>query len=200
MSSIAANGSSRRATGFHAPKTSSSHQAYLNSDRWKNLRIYALDWSRYCCEECSMPRWLAKIAYDQDLNVHHESYANVGTDEEIFDLVVLCRRCHEVETFGRSDLRDPKSAICDLCKTKHWNPWSDKCETCKRITEKIGGGGLLAYMDHLDESVGTGITIEKMFMHCFIEKLGPQHVINRLLEYDDYLNHPAAVSDEELPF
>ena len=49
---------------------------------------------------------MSVIAYDQDLHVHHKNYQNIGAELDS-DLEVLCRRCHEVETFGESALQYP---------------------------------------------------------------------------------------------
>lgn len=108
--------------------TKSSYAAYLHSDHWKNLRKETLEVTT-SCERCSMPRWLAAIVYDQDLHVHHKTYERVGR-EDSRDLEVLCRRCHDVETFGRSDLREPKSAICAICEQRHWDPYAEICIAC----------------------------------------------------------------------
>jgi hypothetical protein len=88
-----------------------------------------------CCYTCTIPRWLAEIAYDQDLNVHHKSYKNLG-NEDWDDLEPLCRRCHEIEKFGRSDLRAPKTAECTRCGDTHWNPYSDICVVCDTIAKR----------------------------------------------------------------
>jgi hypothetical protein len=112
--------------------TKTEYAEYLSTDRWKQLRMEQLaDWPY--CSKCGMPRWLAIIAYDQDLHVHHLSYRNLGKENEYDDLTPLCRRCHEIETFGRSDLRQPKQAICEICSRKHWNPYGDRCETCDAL-------------------------------------------------------------------
>lgn len=109
--------------------TKTEHAEYLKGPRWQELRKQVLD-DQSACVKCEVPRWLAAIAYDQDLHVHHLSYANKGTDKEIGDLQPLCRRCHDIATFGRSDLREIKSAICITCQRKHWDPYSDLCEIC----------------------------------------------------------------------
>jgi len=105
------------------------YQKYLQSTHWKERRKLAIEEAGSRCEKCGMPRWLARIAYPQDLNVHHLSYANLGK-EQYEDLEVLCLRCHEMETFGRSDLKEPKYAKCSGCSCRHWNPYSDWCEPC----------------------------------------------------------------------
>jgi hypothetical protein len=84
------------------------------------------------CERCNLPRWLAEIAYDQDLHVHHLNYACLSK-ETFHDVEILCRRCHEIETFGRSDLKAPKKSVCESCKQSHYNPRSSICVTCDEV-------------------------------------------------------------------
>lgn len=109
--------------------TKSDHAEYLKSAHWLDMRKMFLD-MHSCCERCQIPRWLAAIAYDQDLHAHHKSYANKGTPEEANDLEALCRRCHDLETFGTTDLRVPVSRICKFCGEKHWNPRASYCPVC----------------------------------------------------------------------
>ena len=124
-------------------KTSASmkadYQKYLQSSHWQKRRKCAIEDTGHMCEKCDMPRWLAQIAYQQDLNVHHLNYANLGHEEDC-DLEVLCRRCHDIETFGRSDFRAPKQAECTLCGNKHWNIYGNYGEVClslMSITEPL---------------------------------------------------------------
>jgi len=94
--------------------TKSEYGQYLASPAWKQLRDEFIQENPWC-ERCNIPRWLAAIAYDQDLHAHHVSYENLGTAEEEYDLASLCRRCHEIETFGKSLLKAPWSAPCNGC-------------------------------------------------------------------------------------
>ena len=107
------------------------YEQYLQGSHWQTLRKEILA-EQSECERCSMPRWLAGIAYDQDLHVHHKNYKNLG-DEDADDLEVLCLRCHEIETFGRSELRAPKSATCVLCRAIHWDPRAELCHICDSV-------------------------------------------------------------------
>jgi hypothetical protein len=127
--------------------TKTEHAEYLQTDHWRNLRKRFLADHDHC-ERCEMPRWLAAIAYDQDLHVHHKSYANRGNEWEICDLEALCRRCHDVETFGRSDLREPKSATCSICDKKHWDPRADRCAYCAQLLEE-GPFGIRKYENEI---------------------------------------------------
>jgi HNH endonuclease len=112
--------------------TKTEYAEYLASDHWITLRFELLC-EVSACERCSMPRWLASIAYDQDLHVHHKHYRTLGS-EEWDDLEVLCARCHEVETFGRSSMKAPKSSRCSICKEVHFDYRSEFCDACYRIT------------------------------------------------------------------
>ena len=108
------------------------YQKYLQSAHWQQRRKQAIEDVCHACEKCDIPRWLAQIAYEQDLNVHHLSYQNLGREEDD-DLEVLCRRCHEIETFGRSDYRAPKSTRCDACGQSHWDVYGGLCQVCSAL-------------------------------------------------------------------
>ena len=114
--------------------TKTEYREYLSSDHWKETRIAEIEAAEGKCERCSIPRWLCEIVFDQDLHVHHKTYVNLGS-EECGDLEVLCRRCHEVESFGRSQLPLLKPQACALCKDKHWDKRSDFCHACQWLTE-----------------------------------------------------------------
>lgn len=112
--------------------TKTEYREYLCSDHWKSTRKEAIDCAEGKCERCDLPRWLAELVYDQDVHVHHKSYANLG-DEQPGDLEVLCRRCHEVESNGHSSLPKIKSHTCILCKDQHWDRRSSYCSTCSQF-------------------------------------------------------------------
>lgn len=121
--------------------TKTEYAAYLAGDHWQELRRSFLeDPDNALCARCVMPRWLAVIAYDQDLHVHHKTYANLG-NEDWDDLESLCRRCHEIETFGRSDLRKLKGTNCKSCGYTHWNTYSPLCAECAFLQGAGAGGG-----------------------------------------------------------
>ena len=52
---------------------------------WQEKRQEVIDANGDECEVCGC---------SVNLNVHHESYRNYG-NEDLDDLVVLCRKCHE---------------------------------------------------------------------------------------------------------
>jgi hypothetical protein len=128
--------------------TKTSHREYIGSSYWQQRRREYLE-NHDSCVRCQMPRWLAEIAYDQDLNVHHVSYANKGHEQDE-DLESLCRRCHEIEKFGRSDLREPKSTLCELCGAKHWNCYSPRCGFCRSVTSRGLANIVRLFDDMLD--------------------------------------------------
>lgn len=67
---------------------------YLGSARWKHLRHEAVKAAKYRCQLCNS---------GGPLNVHHRTYRRVGSDEEISDLIVLCKECHK--GFDHSKIR-----------------------------------------------------------------------------------------------
>ena len=84
---------SRYALGLNQPERSFSerwwelYNQYLASPEWnsKKIRVRARDYGR--CQLCRS---------DSFLDVHHLTYNRVG-DEALFDLVTLCRHCHDQE-------------------------------------------------------------------------------------------------------
>lgn len=60
---------------------------YLKSEHWRNLRLQKLVESDCLCLRCGKQ--------SQHNDVHHLNYKNLY-DVETIDLVVLCRKCHEL--------------------------------------------------------------------------------------------------------
>ncbi len=58
---------------------------YLKSARWDNLRKFMYNRAGYRCQLCGEKK--------ERLNVHHNSYDNIGNESEK-DLIVLCESCH----------------------------------------------------------------------------------------------------------
>jgi hypothetical protein len=100
--------------------TRTEYREYIAGESWRRRRAEFLK-DVDGCERCEAPRQLVILVYDQDLHVHHRSYARIG-NERPEDLEALCRRCHEIETFGRSELREIKPyARCEYCKEPVWD-------------------------------------------------------------------------------
>ena len=81
------------------------HKDYLKSDEWKKRRGEVLERDNFICQECLkiFPEVLKefKLIPHNIINfrkraeeVHHESYINVQTPDEIYDCVSLCEHCH----------------------------------------------------------------------------------------------------------
>jgi hypothetical protein len=115
--------------------TKTEYREYIASKEWRECRKIYLETDGSTCNRCSLPRWLAIIAYDQDLHVHHISYARLGC-ELGKDLESLCRRCHEIETFGKSNLHKPQSFKCH-CGEITFNSITRECEECAIVQELI---------------------------------------------------------------
>jgi HNH endonuclease len=91
--------------------TKTEYREYIASEAWQRRRREFLSQNQIC-NRCRLHRRLAVIAYDQDLHVHHRSYARVGAERDD-DLEPLCKRCHELETFGRSELHQVVGSDAD---------------------------------------------------------------------------------------
>lgn len=61
------------------------YQEYLKSPEWKEKRDIRLALDGYTCRLCGSGK---------NLHVHHISYKNLGTPEEVDDLITLCEKCH----------------------------------------------------------------------------------------------------------
>lgn len=61
------------------------YKEYLNSDNWRKIKSKALDYYGNSCVLCGV---------NTNISVHHRNYKNLYK-ETVFDLVVLCNRCHK---------------------------------------------------------------------------------------------------------
>jgi 5-methylcytosine-specific restriction endonuclease McrA len=59
---------------------------YLASRQWKDLRIQVLKRDNFQCRKCQV----ANVPFE----IHHITYIRLG-NEELSDLVTLCRSCHQ---------------------------------------------------------------------------------------------------------
>jgi hypothetical protein len=64
------------------------HSEYLNSEQWKKKRALVLNRDNYTCQSC-----LTSKATE----VHHLTYKH-WKNEPLFELVSVCRNCHETIT------------------------------------------------------------------------------------------------------
>lgn len=112
--------------------TKNEYRRYIAGEDWRSRRKQFIEEMGARCERCDIPRAVAVVAYDQDLHVHHRSYANLGSETQD-DLEILCRRCHDIETFGSSDLHEISFRKCKACGGRIWGQYSEFdgiCEPC----------------------------------------------------------------------
>ncbi len=62
-----------------------AYRDYLRSEDWKHVRRLKLEFAGHRCEKCGAT---------DELHVHHLTYDRFG-HENLTDLQVLCRDCHE---------------------------------------------------------------------------------------------------------
>jgi 5-methylcytosine-specific restriction endonuclease McrA len=82
--------------------TKSEYRLYIASEAWLQRRKRFLGPNPQC-NRCALSQEEAVRAYDQGLNVHHRNYQHVGCELDE-DLEALCRRCHEIESNGKTAL------------------------------------------------------------------------------------------------
>ena len=66
-----------------------AYNDYLKSDDWQHIRKIKLQFADNRCEMCLRP-----AAAGNPLDVHHVTYERFG-HENLTDLRVLCRQCHQ---------------------------------------------------------------------------------------------------------
>lgn len=85
-----------------------TYSEYLNSEYWslfKDLYIKIFSRSQLNCDCCGNQ----SKAY---IELHHVSYENLGNMElEFFDVIMVCRRCHDTITRTEQDGFSPIEAI-----------------------------------------------------------------------------------------
>lgn len=82
--------------------TRTEYLLYISSEAWLQRRGIFLR-AHPTCNRCEITDDQAVESYDQRLHVHHRNYQRVGCELDS-DLESLCRRCHQIETFGSSNL------------------------------------------------------------------------------------------------
>lgn len=70
---------------------SMNYREYINSDQWRAKRMQYLRWrfgykARWHCENCPS---------QEPIEVHHKTYEHLG-DEQMIELIALCRSCHSI--------------------------------------------------------------------------------------------------------
>ena len=77
----------KKSVGVPEPTYRQMYKAYMASDLWKNKRGELF---------LTKPRRCEKCGFDGMVDVHHLHYGNIG-NENLEDLQILCRDCHETE-------------------------------------------------------------------------------------------------------
>ena len=76
---------------------SDGYEAYLRSPEWQAKRRERIELDHHTCQIC--------CRQDQPLEVHHRSYRNLG-NEEMDDLITVCRTCHKAITAIERGLKE----------------------------------------------------------------------------------------------
>lgn len=71
------------------------YDAYLKSINWALLRVKALTMVGYKCVACKST---------DTLQLHHKHYQTLG-EESLDDVVILCKKCHDLLHFAQNALR-----------------------------------------------------------------------------------------------
>jgi hypothetical protein len=181
--------------------TKTEYAELLKGERWQTLRKEFLS-ERLCCERCELPRWLAAIAYDQDLHAHHKSYARIGTAEEVNDLEALCRRCHDIETFGTTNLRAPINRVC-ACGALYWDPREAFCSDCLLVFSL----GKKSVYDYMLGTTPWGESVWKDLLGTIRWRVSEDEVLDELSriseimrQRDERFKNYVTISDEDIPF
>ena len=62
------------------------YNAYMGSEQWKHKRRKVMERDNYTCRGCGENR---------ATEIHHSTYKHLGR-ELLFELVAVCRKCHEI--------------------------------------------------------------------------------------------------------
>ena len=165
--------------------TKSEYREYIASADWQQRRKQFLVNRRYC-EICGVPRWLAQVAYNQDLNVHHFSYANLGKEIDS-EVGILCRRCHEKATFGRTSLREVHSHCCDWCADFVFDPYSELCEVCRALFNRGIDAPILTY-----KTEGERKAIWQWLLYEMRWRVSTDEIVDELINIEDAFTEPDA--------
>ena len=97
------------------------YKKYIVSPQWKKKRKQVLERATYKCEKCNAT---------EGLEVHHLTYDRLG-QEELYDLLVVCKKCHEGEDelrIQRTESNRHRKAINSFGRKKYgeeWDSWKD---------------------------------------------------------------------------
>lgn len=73
-----------------------NHQEYLKSERWIKLRQEVLKRDNFICVDCKKTCTGSILTkHGRATEVHHTTYASLGTSYEINDCISLCNKHHK---------------------------------------------------------------------------------------------------------
>jgi 5-methylcytosine-specific restriction endonuclease McrA len=78
-----------------------AYESYLRTRRWREFRALALERADGTCGRCGVSERTHRLLV---LDVHHKTYTRLGR-EELDDVEVLCRSCHQVADRERRSAR-----------------------------------------------------------------------------------------------
>lgn len=111
--------------------TYDKYLAYLESQRWAELRNEALKRDKYHCSICGCP---------ESLEVHHLKYPDTLGTEPLSDLMTLCHDCHvKLEAYKKGHKKSMKMYEWKPPKESTWDFWLkfESVEAYKAIEKDI---------------------------------------------------------------
>jgi len=103
------------------------YKQYLLSKEWKQKRIGILK-TRSSCECCKSQKIL---------QIHHLHYRNIFCEDLDKDLVVLCKKCHEMVHKWYDNRKDKYRSLEEVTKDIIQNYWIRKDKPVKKPTIKV---------------------------------------------------------------
>lgn len=95
--------------------TYDKYLAYLESQKWAELRNKALKRDEYHCSICGCP---------EALEVHHLKYPDILGTEPLSDLMTLCHDCHvKLETYKKGHTKSMRMYEWRPPKEFEWQYW-----------------------------------------------------------------------------
>jgi 5-methylcytosine-specific restriction endonuclease McrA len=87
--------------------TPEQKRKHLSSYKWQKLSKRRIEFDGRKCQGVG-------CHITHNLEAHHLSYENCGTDEEFHDLITLCRSCHQREHYRLRNLNDKQLNLLEF--------------------------------------------------------------------------------------
>ena len=108
----------------------SDYDKYLRSPEWQDKRQQRLALDNHRCVFCKST---------ENLNIHHRTYANLGHEDILHDLVTLCEKCHKELHEKIKETREQEQESRKLDFEKYLLHLNDFCELHKNLDYAMGG-------------------------------------------------------------